>query len=151
MKKVLLIALMLTFVAGSAIAQQQGGPGSKGGPGSQGGGPGNSGTYNGNFGNPVDRLTETLGLDEAQAAAIALIFEENQLIREEQREQARMQAEEMRANTHAQILELLTPEQAELFQLQLQEREAFRQKLEDLHANGGLGGGRGPGTGDCKG
>ena len=145
MKKLLLIALILTFATGSAIAQQQGGPGSQGG----GQGQGNSGGYNGNFGNPVDRMTENLGLDEAQAAALALIFEENQLLREEQREQARLQAEEMRTTTHAAILELLTPEQAALFEAQAREREAFRQQLEDLRANGGFGGRRGQGTGDC--
>lgn len=143
MKKALLIALLLTFAAGSAIAQKQGGPGSPGG------GMGHHGNvHGGNFGNPVERLTESLGLDEAQAAAIAPIFEENQLLREEQREQAQVKAEEMRANTHAQILELLTPEQAALFEEQLQDREAFRQKLEEFRADRGFGGGRG--TGGCN-
>jgi Spy/CpxP family protein refolding chaperone len=140
MKKALLIALLLTFTAGTAIAQQQGGPG---------GGKGHSGNaHSGNFGDPVERMTESLGLDEAQAAAIALIFEENQLLRDDEREQARAMAEEMRANTHAQILELLTPEQVALFEAQLQEREAFRQKLEEYRAERGLGEGRG--TGDCN-
>ena len=134
---------MMTFAAGSAIAQQHGGPGS------QGGGQGNSGAYNGSYGDPVDRLTEALGLDETQAAAIALIFEDIQLQREEQRAQARLLAEEMRTNTHAAILELLTPEQAAIFEAQAKDREAFRQKLEDLRANGGFGGRRGSGTGDC--
>ena len=143
MTKLLLIALMLIFATGSAIAQQQGGPGSKGG------GQGKSGAYNGSYGDPVARLTETLGLDETQAAAIALIFEDIQLQREEQREQARALAEEMRATTHAAILGLLTDEQAIIFEAQAKDREAFRRKLEDLRANGGFGGRRGSGTGDC--
>ena len=56
MKKTLLIALILMLSAGMAIAQQQGGPGpSQGGKGH----PGN----HANHGNPVERLTERLGLD----------------------------------------------------------------------------------------
>jgi Spy/CpxP family protein refolding chaperone len=145
MKKAVIFALMFAFVVGSAVAQQQGGPGSSGG------GKGQSGAFNGSFGNPVDRMIESLGLDEAQAAAISLIFEENQLLREEQREQARIIAEEMRENTHTAILEILTPEQAAIFEAQAQEREAFRQKLEDLRFNGGLGGRRGAGTGTGNG
>lgn len=102
----------------------------------------------GNYGNPVDRLTETLGLDEAQAAAIALIFEENQALREEERERVRLMAEENRAITHAQILEVLTPEQQALFEEHQQQRDALRQALQDLRGERGFGEGRG--TGDCK-
>jgi Spy/CpxP family protein refolding chaperone len=144
MKKVLLIALILTFAAGSAIAQQ-------GNPGSGGGGMGKSSNSQagGSIGNPVERLTELLGLDETQAAAIALIFEDSQLVREEERERARAAAEEQRANTHAQILEVLTPEQQAIFEEHQQQREALRQALEDLRADRGYGGRRG--TGDCNG
>ncbi len=146
MRKVLLIALLLTFAAGTAMAQQ-------GGPGQKGGGNGNHGNFHsgnyGNPGNPVDRLTERLGLDEAQAAAIALIFEENQALREEERAQARAAAEENRAAVHAQIMEVLSPEQQALFEEQRQQREALRQALEDLNAERGMG--RGRGTGDCSG
>jgi len=139
MKKALLIALLLTLTAGMAIAQQQGGPGSfQGGKGTQG-----------NFqrGNPVERLTENLGLNESQAAQIALIFEDAQLLRIEERERSRLVSEEIRANTHAQVLEILTPEQQALFEEQRQKREEFRRALEDARADRGFGGRRG--SGDC--
>ena len=139
MKKTLLIALLLTLTAGMAIAQQQGGPGSfQGGKGKQG-----------NFqrGNPVERLTENLGLDESQAAQITLIFEDSQLLSTEERERSRAVAEEIRANTHAQVLEVLTPEQQALFEEQRQKREEFRRALEDARGERGFGGGRG--SRDC--
>jgi Spy/CpxP family protein refolding chaperone len=145
MKKLLLIALLLTLTTGMAIAQQNGGPGS------QGGGKGKAGNgQTGNFGNPVDRLTESLGLSPEQADAIALIFEENQLQREEERARAREMGEEMKATTHADILEILDYDQAIIFEEQMQEREAFRQNLEEYRGNRGMGGGS-RGTGDCNG
>jgi hypothetical protein len=123
---------------------QQGGPGPSGGNGGHG-----TGQY-GNPGNPADRLAERLGLDEAQAAAIALIFEEHQSIRDQERENARLIAEENRALLHAQIMEQLTPEQQALYEEHLQQREALRQALEDLNAERRMGG-HGRGTGDCSG
>lgn len=151
MKKLLLIAVLLTFATGTAIAQQ------KGGPGSPSGGQGNSG-YLGN--GQVERLTEQLGLDEAQAAEIAIIFEEAQLLRDEERARMRAIAAENRANTHAMIIEVLTPEQQALFDELQQKREELRQALGDMgmsRRGGGFGGGAGggfrggPGTGDCSG
>ncbi len=103
--------------------------------------------HRGNPGNPVDRLTEHLGLDETQAAEIALIFEESQLLREEEREKCRAMSEELRESTHTQIMEVLTPEQQALFAAQLQEREQMKQAFEEARADRGFGGGRG--TGDC--
>ncbi len=141
MKKTLLIALILMLSAGMAIAQQQGG---------QGGGKGNRGdSQAGNRGNPVERLTENLGLDEAQAAEIALIFEETQLLREEERERCRAVSEEIRVTTHARVREQLTPDQQALFEEQRQQREQLRQAVEEARADRGFGGGRG--TGDCNG
>lgn len=146
MKKLLLIALLLTFTAGSAVAQQQGGPGSP--PGSKGQ-PANS--QAGNRGSSVDRLTERLGLDEDQAAQIALIFEDAQQLRDEERELARLASEEQRAITHEQIMDVLTDDQKVLFEELRQQREELRQALEDVRADRGFGGGgRGPGTGDCN-
>ncbi|MGB7451503.1 MAG: hypothetical protein WBM36_05170, partial [Lysobacterales bacterium] len=104
MKKTLLIALVLLLTSGMAIAQQNGGP-----EGFQGGKGNMANNHRGNHGNPVDRLTERLGLDETQAAEIALIFEETQLLREEEREKCRAMSEELRENTHTQIIEVLTP------------------------------------------
>jgi Spy/CpxP family protein refolding chaperone len=136
MKKALLIAFLLTLTTGMAIAQQQGGPGSP--PGGQG----NRGHFNAvNQGNPVDRLTERLGLDEAQAAAIALIFEETQLLRDEERERSCAVSDEIRANTHAQIMAVLTSEQQALFEEQRHRREELMQALEDAGAEHGFGGG----------
>jgi len=146
MKKLVLIAFLLTFAAGTAMAQQ-------GGPGQNGGGNGNpgnafSGNY-GNSGNPLDRLIDRLGLDDVQAEAIALIFEENQALREEQRAMARAAAEQNRAAVHEQIMEVLTPDQQVLFEQERQQREALRQALEDLNLERRMGHGRG--TGDCSG
>lgn len=144
MKKTLLIALVLLLTSGMAIAQQNGGP-----EGSQGGKGNMADNHRGNPGNPVDRLTERLGLDEAQAAEIAFIFEENQLLREEERERCRAMSEELRESTHAQVLEVLTPEQQALFEAQLQQRQQMRQAIEEARADRGFGGGKG--TGDCSG
>lgn len=140
MKKTLLIAFVLLLTSGMAIAQQNGGPdGSQGRKGSMG---------NNHRGNPVDRMTEHLGLDETQAAEIALIFEETQLLREEERENCRAASEALRENTHVQIMEVLSAEQQALFEAQLQQREQMRQAMEDVRADRGFGGGRG--TGDCN-
>jgi len=144
MKKTLLIALVLLLTSGMAIAQQNGGS-----EGFQGGKGNMDNNRRGSLGNPVDRLTERLGLDEAQAAEIALIFEETQLLREEERERCRAMSEELRDNTHAQVLEVLTPEQQALFEEQLRQREQMRQAIEEARADRGFGGGRG--TGDCNG
>jgi len=143
MKKTLLIALVLILTSGMAIAQQGGGQdGFRGGK-------GNMSNNRGNRGNPVDRMTEHLGLDEAQAAEIALIFEENQAMREEERERCRAMSEELRENTHLQILEVLTTEQQALFEEQRQQREQMKQAMDEARADRGFGGGRG--TGDCNG
>lgn len=142
MKKTLLIALLLTLASSMAIAQQQGGPASH--PGGQG----KAGYFHaGNPGNPVERLTETLGLDETQAAQITLIFEEAQQLRDEERARSRAISDENRANTHAQIMEILGPEQQALFEDHLQRREELRQALDEMRAEHGFGVGRG--TGDC--
>jgi Spy/CpxP family protein refolding chaperone len=142
MKKTLLIALVLLLTSGMAIAQQRGGPG----PGQGGNGiPGNF--QDRNSVNHVERLTERLGLDEAQAAAIAVILEDAELVRNEQRETARAIALENRENTHAQIMAVLSPEQQALLEEQRLQREEMRQALKDIRAERGYG--RGHGDGDC--
>lgn len=151
MKKLLLIAFLLTFAVGTAIAQQGGGPGSQG----QGGGQGNQGNSQngGGNGNPVERMTELLGLDEVQVAAIELIFEDAQLAREEERERVRAASEGNRAVVHTQILDVLTDDQVIIFEEHQQQREALKQALQELRNERGFGGGggRGNGTGDCSG
>ena len=142
MKKSLLIALLLTFAMGTASAQQ------KGGPGANSGGQGNSCTTQ------FDRMTDHLGLDEAQAAEIADILEEARLLRDEERTKIQLVMEEQRAITHELILEVLTPDQQALFEEQHQRREELKQALKDMGmsrcgAGGGFGGG--PGTGECSG
>jgi len=141
MKKVLLIALLLTLATGTAIAQSQQGPGGQG-P----GGNGNPGNYmGGNPGNPVDRLTDQLGLDTDQAIAVAAIFEENQLARFEEQERAHQANCEIRISTHEQILALLTPEQALLFEEHQLKRDELRRALDEMRQahGGGFGGERG--------
>jgi Ni/Co efflux regulator RcnB len=151
MKKILLIALALSLVSGMAIAQQ------KGGFGQSQGFKGNTGNYQsdnaqaGYRGNPVERLTEQLGLDEVQAETIAAIFDEMKLIREEERQRAREAADEARVNAHAQIMDVLTPEQQALFAEHQQRREELQQALEEMRqfrGEDGFGGGRG--MGDCN-
>lgn len=144
MKKTLLIALVLLLTSGMAIAQQNGGP-----EGPQGGEGNMANTYRGNPGNPADRMTERLGLDETQAAKIALIFEETQLLREEERENCRATSEALRENTHAQVMEVLSAEQQALFAAQLEERQQMKQAMDEARADRGFGGGGGRGTGDC--
>lgn len=138
MKKLLLIALLLTLASGMAIAQGQQGYGK--GPG------GNGQALRGNMGDPAERLTELLGLDEAQADEIAAIFEENQLSREVERERARLANCDIRANTHDLILAVLTADQAVLFEEHQANRDAMRRAFEEMrqeHGGGNFGGGRG--------
>ena len=142
MKKTLLIALVLTIASGMAIAQQQGGPGGPGGKGPHGNSQGCDRP------DPVERMTETLALDETQAAEIALIFEESQLMREEEQERSRAISEENRANTHAQIMQILNSDQQVLFAEHIQQREQMRQAYEEIRAERGYG--RGRGAGDCS-
>ena len=146
MKKTLLIAFLIAFSAGAAVAQQQGGPGS--GNGFEGA-PGHY--HSGSPANPAERLTERLGLDEAQAAEVAGIFAEANLLRDEERARARLAADDIRANIHERIRLVLTPEQLVQYEEQLEAREQLRQHLEDMRAEHGFGGGRGmgSGTGDC--
>lgn len=149
MKKLLLIALLLTLSTGIALAQGPKGSGQGSGGGS--GGQGNAmGGGHGNFGNPLDRMTEQLGLDEAQVAAIAAIFDQTQALRDEEREKSRLIACDIRANTQAQVLEILTAEQVAIHdELQLQ-REEFRRAYEDMQKSRGRSGfGNGPGRPDC--
>lgn len=141
MKKILLIALLLSLAAGTAIAQGQQGYGNGSG------GNGNAGnSFAQNPGNPVDRLTELLGLDEDQAIEVAAIFEESQLSREEERERTRLMNCDIRANTHDQVLAVLTAEQAALFEEHQLNREAMRRAFAEMqreHGGGNFGGGRG--------
>ena len=143
MKKILLIALLLIVATGTAVAQGQ--PGGKGSGGN--GAPANAaGGSFGNPGNPVDRLTEQLGLDDAQIAAITAIFEDSQLQRDVERERAHAAACEDRAITHELVLAELTADQVILYEELQQQREALRQAMEEVrqsHGGGGYGGGRG--------
>jgi Spy/CpxP family protein refolding chaperone len=141
MKKIVLIAMLFALATGSAFAQ-----GSGSGNGGGQGGPG-MGQGAGKAGNPVDRLTELLGLSDAQAAAIAIIFEEAQLLREEERERARAVAEEHRAYMQSAILAELTLEQAALYEAHQAERAAFRQAFEDMMAERRMRGSSGGGAG----
>ena len=149
MKKTLLIALVLLLTSGMAIAQQNGGPGpGQGGPGFAQDGTDVPGNFQSrNSVSRVERLTERLGLDEAQAAEVSLILEDAALVRNEERERLRVIAMENREATHAQIMALLSPEQQALMEAQIQQREQLRQTLEDMGADRGFG--RGRGTGDC--
>ena len=154
MNRIFLTALILTFSAGTAVAQQQGGPNAA--PGANG-----MNNTNGNPGysyalNRAERLTERLGLSDEQAAELALLFEDAEMLRDEVRERARLDNDAIRATIHERIQLMLTPEQQALFEEQLLEREQLRQALEELRAErgyGGMGGGNGMGTGrgtgDC--
>lgn len=152
MKKLLLIAFLLTFAVGTAIAQQGGNGGGNGAGGGGKGKPNHGQQGGGSYGDPIDRMTELLGLDEGQVAALELIFEDSQAVREEARENMREAADLHRTEVQTQILGVLTEDQAALWEEHRQQREALRQALDELgygRGNGGTGGGRG--TGDCNG
>lgn len=147
MKKLALIAFVLIFAAGTAMAQQ-GGPGNGNG---NGGGKGGNSQAGGGYGDPVERLTELLGLSDQQAIDIGLIFEDAQLAREEAREAARIAAEAHREAVHAAILEVLDENQAIIFEDHKAQREALKQAIQEMRNERGFGGGNGRGTGDCNG
>ena len=153
MKKLLLIALILTFAAGTAIAQQGGNGG--GGNGNGNGKPAN-GQQGGGYGDPIDRMTELLDLTPEQVFLLEGIFGESQAVREEARNAMRAAAEAHRAEVHTQILGVLDDDQEDLWEAHQLEREALRQTLEEMGYGRGAGGngnrgGGGRGTGDCNG
>jgi Spy/CpxP family protein refolding chaperone len=117
MKKLLLFALVLSLAMGTAIARQKGGPDSppKGG------------------GDPIERLTDQLGLDVDQVEAITAIFEATNVLRDEQREVFQEVFCELRTEFHTQIYAELTPEQQALFDELLQEREDARAAYMETH------------------
>ena len=117
MKKLTLIALILTLAMGTAIAKQKGGPDRppKGG------------------GDPIERLTEQLDLDVDQVAAITAIFEDSKTLRDEQREIFHEIICELRTDTHTQILAVLTPEQQAVFDELQQKREEARAAFMETH------------------
>ena len=133
MKNVLLIALVLTLSMGTAMAKQKGGfePPARGG------------------GDPIERLADQLGLDVDQVATITVIFEVTQALRDEEREAFEAILCEIRDDSHAQILAVLTPEQQVLFDEMQQKREELRMAIEEAHNERGFGGGRG--TMNCDG
>jgi hypothetical protein len=148
MKKLALIAFVLIFAAGTATAQQ-GGPGNGNG---NGGGKGGNSQVGGGYGDPVERLTELLGLTDQQAIDIGLIFEDAQIAREAAREAARVEAEAHRALVHDAILEVLDDDQDIIFEEHKAQREALKQAIQEMRNERGFGGGgNGRGTGDCNG
>ena len=144
MKKSLLIALLLVFASGTAIAQNN----NVFGQGNDGNGRnGGNGEYAG--GNQhVERMTEQLGLDETQQAQITAIFEISQALHAEEQERFRQMSREIRDNANAEIVLLLTPEQAAMHEELQQKRAEFKRALEDARGEGGYGRG-GHGTRDC--
>ncbi len=140
MKKTLLIALLLAFATGTAFAQNQNGPGQSGGKNGPGAGAGND--------TRIERMTEQLGLDELQVTQITAIIEASNALRAEEQEAFRQIMGEIRDNTKAEILLVLTPEQLILHEELQQKREEFRRALEDIRAYRGFGEGRG--KGDCS-
>ena len=137
MKKALLIALLLAFVAGTAIAQNN--HGFRKGPG------GNGDNHR------VERMTEKLGLDEAQQAQITAIFETSQTLHAAEQENFREKSREIRDSANTEIQAVLTAEQAAVHAALQQQRADFRHAHEDTSGEGGRGrGGRGGrGTGEC--
>ena len=126
MKKTLLIALILTLTMGTAIAKQRPGgfePPARGG------------------GDPVERLTEKLGLDADQVADVTAIFEATQALHDEEREAFQAIICEIRADSHTQIIAVLTPEQQVLFEDLQQRREELKRAMEEARSEHGFGGG----------
>lgn len=152
MKKIVLIALLLTMATGTAMAQGMGGNGNGN---ETGGGKGNPAMTGGGPGDPLARLTELLGLDEAQVSALTIVFEEVQGLREQEQEQARLFAEEMRATIHDAVVAVLDETQLALYAEHQAKRAEFKAMLDEMRqsrgGNGGGGRGNGTGTGDCTG
>ncbi|MGD9264972.1 MAG: hypothetical protein PVJ71_04250 [Lysobacterales bacterium] len=143
MKKIVLIAMLFALATGSVYAQGIG----NGNGGGQGGGQG-SGQGGGNPGSPVDRLTELLGLDAAQVADLTAIFDDAQLLREQERERARAIAEEHQAAMKSAILAILYPEQVAIYEAHQAEKAAFRKAFDEMMAERrGRGGNAGGGFG----
>ncbi len=126
MKKILMIALLLALTTGTAIAKQQRG----------------SGPSQGRGGDPVEHLTEQLGLDVDQVAAITFIYEDTQTVREEEQLRSHEIMCEIRADWHTQVLEVLTVEQQVQFEALRQSRDELKRTLEEARADHGFGGGR---------
>ena len=127
MKKILMIALLLTFATGTAIAKQQRG----------------SGPPQGRGGDPVAHLTDQLGLDAEQVAAITDIFEDTQALRDEEQLRSHEIMCEIRADSHALVLGVLTVEQQVQFEALRQSRHELKRALEEARADQGYGSGRG--------
>ena len=138
MKKALLISLLLAFAAGTAMAQNNNGFGQ--GTGEKSGNGGNGAYAGGN--QRVERMTEQLGLDETQQGQITAIFENAQALHDEERERSRQFNREIRDDVNADILMILTPEQAAMHTELQQQRAEFRRALEDVRGNRGFGGSR---------
>ena len=139
MKKVLLIAFLLTLSIGTAIAQSgQGAPPGGHHPGSPAQG------HNRGFppGSPVDRLAEELGLADAQIAEITAIFEDAKMLHEEERETSHEVFCAIRAETRELVLAVLTPDQQATFEFMKAEREELRAQRMAEHEAGGDGSGR---------
>jgi len=143
MRKIVLIALLLTLAMGTAVAKQNGGNG--------GNKPPANGSSQGHRGDPIAHLTEELGLDADQVAEITAIFEETQALRDEERENSRLIFCEIRENSHDQVFDVLTPEQQVLFEEMQQRRYEMRRALEEARAEHGYGNGGGHGMMDCDG
>jgi len=124
MKKVLLFALVLSLAMGTAIARQKGGP--------------DKPPRGGN--DPIERLTEQLGLNLAQVVKITAIFEDTQILRDEEKEAFQTILCEIRADSHMEILAVLTTDQQVLFDELQQKREETRKAFADSHPEHQFGG-----------
>jgi len=127
MKKLLLVALVLSLAAGSAIARQKGGPDAP--PKDRS--------------NPIERLTDQLGLDADQVVEITAIFEETKVLRDEQRAEFQAIICELRADSHTQIIAVLTPDQQALFDELQQKRDEARAAFKETHPEHNFGGRKG--------
>jgi Spy/CpxP family protein refolding chaperone len=101
--------------------------------------------------NPVDHLTRELSLNEDQAASISSIFESAHAQHEQERETAKQSFCTIRANSEAQIMEVLDEEQRQRF-AELKTNRAKRGPGNGEHQKGQRGNrqGRGPGVMDAR-
>ena len=130
MKKILVVAALLTMAAGTVHARPDRGHGPP------------------QDGNPAEHLTRELGLDEAQAVEVGTIFENARARHDEQRDQSQESFCAIRADADAQIMDLLNDEQKEQFEA-LQARRADRSNQHGEHRKKGNRDnrqGRGPGA-----
>lgn len=129
MKKVLIIAALVSVLGASVAIAGHGGKGGRG----DCGGPGVRGPGMEHKGMMMDMLKNKLSLNTAQAAQVETIMQEQLSKAQALQEQTRLEMEKMRTESESRIAALLTPEQAATFQqMQSERKQRMEQRFENM-------------------